>query len=181
MQQTLVAGDSLNFSTTVVGYSAASGWALHFRLLPASGAPIDLSTQPEGATFRCQVAAAATAPWVAGTYTWASWVEKDGEVYTVETGQIVIRQNPRTALAGYDTRTTAAKALESCETALANFKSTGGLVKKYMIAGREMEFQGLADIMKLLSYWRLRVANEQAADAVGAGLANPRVLHARLR
>ena len=159
MQPELIAGDSLNFATTTPGYSAADGWVLNYRLIPrtAGGTPISIVATAEADAHRVQVGAATTAGWAADTYGWAAWVERAGETYTVQTGQIVVRPDPRQAAAGTDTRSTARRALDDCIAALAAWSPT---TKRYRIADREREFNSTADIVKLITYWEGKVAEE---------------------
>lgn len=124
------------------------------------------------------VAPTTTATWTAGEYTWSAWVEKSGERRTVDNGLVTLKYDPN-VVASYDGRTVAQKALEDARTALANFSATSGRVKRYAIAGREMEFDAAADILKLVSFWQNEVSRENAARAVAAGQPNPRRIYLR--
>lgn len=170
MQTDLVAGDSLNFLTTVAEYSAADGWVLKFRLVPrnSANAAILLTSVAEGADHRVQVSSIATANWAADTYGWAAWVDKGTETYTVKTGQIVVTPNPRTAAAGLDTRSLARKALDDAKAAFAAWSPTK---RRYRIGDREMEFSSTAEVLRAISYWQMEVNREAAAgDATQAAL-----------
>ena len=181
MQPQLIAGDTLNFSTAVDGYSPADGWTLKYRLVPvlATGTVVLLQAAAQGQAFVVQTPASTTAGWPAGVYSWTSWVDRAGEVYSVASGQITILPDPRQVAAGYDSRSVAVRALDACEAAMATFNSTGGKVKKYEIAGRTMEFQSIAELMQLHSFWKARVATEQTASSIAQGLGNPRNLFVR--
>lgn len=160
MQQTeLVAGDSLNFLTATTGYSAADGWVLKYRMVPRSGSAsaIDITATAEGADHRVQVAASATANWAAGSYGWAAWVEKAGEKYTVQTGQLTVLADPRQAAPGADTRSTARRALDDAKAAMAAWNPSR---RRFKIGDREQEFNSPADIIKAISYWEGQVLNE---------------------
>lgn len=159
MQERLVSGDSLNFSTTTPGYSAADGWVLKFRLVPrtAGNNAIDLTSEADGEDHRTQVAAAVTAGWTPDTYGWAGWVEKGTEKYTVQSGQIVVKPDPRTAAAGLDSRSEARKALDQAKAALASWTPT---TRRYRIGDREREFNSAAEIIKLITYWEQKVQEE---------------------
>lgn len=172
MQQELIAGDSLNFSTSVPDYLPDDGWVLKYRLVPrtASGSAIDITATAVDSDFVVQIAASITNGWGSDTYTWISWVEKGAEVYTIDDGQIVVRPNPRTLAAGFDGRSQAQKALEDLKTAFATFSATQGMVKRYAIAGREMEFNSASEILKQIAFWEAQLAAEQAAEALAKGL-----------
>jgi hypothetical protein len=163
MQQELIAGDTLNFLTTVTGYSAADGWVLNWRLVPRTIAnpAIVLTSTAEGSDYRTQSPAATTATWAADAYTWTSWVSKGAEVYTVDSGQITIKPNPRTVAAGYDGRSEARKALEQARAALTTYTASQGMTKSYKIADRERVFNSAAEIIKLITYLEAQVTEEE--------------------
>jgi hypothetical protein len=181
MLERLVLGSTLNYPTTVVGYSAADSWILKYRLIPrTSGAAITITciTDPDDATgFRAQVTAATTAAWTAGSYNWASWVEKAAEKYDVDTGSIILVGDPRTVTAPYDLRTTAEKALEDAKAAMAAWSPT---TMRYKIGDREMWFSTRADIVGVVSYWQVEVNREQRKKRLALGLPDPRNTYVRL-
>jgi hypothetical protein len=179
MQETIRCGDTLDFTTTLTDYPASAGWVLTYRLLPrTSGTPISIVGIASDDDHRSTAAAATTAAWTAGDYSWVGYVTLGAESYTVDEGEVTLLPNLRTASA-HDSRSVAEKALEDAETALANFQASGGRVRRYSIAGREMEFDGAGDILKLVSYWRIQVTREHAASAVAKGLADPRRIYLR--
>ena len=179
MLERLVLGSTLNFATTVSGYSAADGWVLKFALVPRTGSSgaLTLTSAADGEQHRVQVASTTTASWTAGVYSWYSWVEKGTEKYDVARGSTELVANPRTAPGPLDLRTEAQKALDAARAALAAWTPTQ---RRYRIAGREMEFAGTAEILKVVSYWEGQVAREENAARVQAGLASRRTIFLRL-
>lgn len=165
MQQKLIAGDSLNFLTTVSEFLPTDGYILKYRLAPrtAGGTVIDLTATAEGSSYRVQAGAATTANWSADTYSWACWVEKAGEVYTVGSGTIQVLPNPRTAVAGVDRRSQAEVSLAAVQALLAGKASSG--VESYEINGRQLKSYPLADLLKL----ERKLKNEVNAEAIAAG------------
>jgi enamine deaminase RidA (YjgF/YER057c/UK114 family) len=178
MQARLVLGDTLNFPTTVAGYSAADGWVLKFVLVPraAGPAPITLTSTADGEQHRVQVGATTTAAWTAGAYSWHSWVEKASEKYSVSSGSITLQADPRSA-ATSDLRSQAQVALEAARAALAAWTPTQ---RSYTIAGRSMTFNSTADILPIVRYWEQQVAREARAEAASKGLDNGRRVFLRL-
>ncbi|MCA3174937.1 MAG: hypothetical protein ING36_05230 [Burkholderiales bacterium] len=171
MKSSLVVGDSLNFVTQVPDYLATEGWTLKYRLIPRSaGASIEISAVAEGESYRVQVAAMTTATWSAGEYSWASWVEKSGESYSLESGAITLAPNPRTATGGYDARSLAQKTLDDLRAAFAAWSASSGRTKRYKIGEREMEFNSVTDIIKLMDYWEGQVTQEQLSADLARGL-----------
>jgi hypothetical protein len=180
MQDTLIVGDTLDFVTSVPSYLASAGYTLKHRLVPrVSGAAISLTATTSGDDYRTTVLPVTTATWTAGDYTWSAWVEKASERHTVDAGTVTLEPDPG-VIAAYDGRTQAEIALADAKTALANFQATGGRVKRYAIAGREMEFDGAGDILTLVSYWQGVVLRESAANAKREGQPDPRRITIRM-
>ena len=173
MQQELIAGDTLNFLTSVPDYLASAGWVLHFRLVPRTGTnpAIAIDAVAEGDDHRTQVAASATGAYAPDSYTWNSWVTLAAEVYTVDAGQITIRPNPRSVAAGYDGRSLAVKTRDDLLAAFATFTSSNGTTRSYRIADRERVFNTAADILVQISFWEREVARETAALLAATGQA----------
>lgn len=175
----LVAGDSLNFLTSVPDYPATDAWVLTYRLVPrtASNTVVVFSAAAEGADYRVQVSRAVTAVWAADSYTWASYVQKGNERVTLESGQIVVTPDPASAVAGYDGRSQAQKAVDDLEAALASFNASNGKVRRYRIADREMEFNTAADILMRLRFWQDKLEQEKlCAHLDGGGKPRNRIL-----
>ena len=180
MQDKIVVGDTLDFVTTLPDYPSST-YTLKYRLIPrTAGTAIDITctagTDPYD--HRCGAAAATTAAWTAGEYSWASWVETGAERYQVDAGTVTLLPNPALATV-YDSRSQAEIALADAKTALASFQASGGRVRRYSIGGREMEFDNGGELLQLVSYWQIEVTREQAAKAVAKGLADPRRIYLR--
>lgn len=179
MQQTITAGDTLSFLAQVPAYPPAGGWTLKYRLVQrvSGGTPIAITASTEGEAYRVAVAAATTAAWVAGAYTWTSWVEGSGEVHSVDGGQLTIQPDPRTTAAGTDGRSEAEQALADAKAALKAWKPT---VRSYTIAGREMQFNSAADVITLIEYWERQVAQEKREADLAAGRPDRRKVYVRM-
>ena len=174
----ITAGDTFNPSVTVTpGYPASAGWVLTYRLIPQTpGLPvITLVCSPAGDDHQPNAAAAVTKLWQPGPYTWASYIERAGESYALEQGQLTLLPDPRTMAAGVDGRSTARRALDQLREALATYSASQGAVAEYEIAGRRMKFRAAEDIIKLIAYWEVQVANEERI-AAGATPARRRIL-----
>lgn len=173
----ILAGDTLDFSVAVSDYPASAGWTLTYSLRGASS--IDLVASADGDAYRVQATAATTATWIPDKYSYAAVVAKDADRYTVGSGSLTIAADLTQAQAGYDSRSIAEKALADAEAALASYNASRGMVKKYTIGQRSMEFSTSSEILEIINYWRLRVANEGAAASIANGLGNPRRLRVR--
>jgi hypothetical protein len=201
MWPTFYVGDTLSFTETVPGYSAADGWVLTYRLVPdvASNDVITVSATASGANHLVLVTAASTASWDSGEYGWFSYVTKLTQRFNVRDGRITLLANPTTIAAGAETRSQAQKAVDDCLEALADIATTAAagsaasgsrLTKRYVIGNREMEFEGTTDQIAqqlgangggLLSFWRGELRNENANKSVAAGRADRRRIYLQAR
>ena len=177
----LIAGDTLNFLTETPGYSAADGWVLTLYLIKrATGGSITtIVGSAEGANHRFTVSATTTAGWTAGDYSWAGRVAKGSEKYSIENvrQQLVVLQDPATAVNGFDGRSQAEKALADAKTALAAWSPT---TRRYKIGEREMEFSSKGDIVGLIHYWQNELARERRAAALAKGMPDPMKSYVRI-
>jgi enamine deaminase RidA (YjgF/YER057c/UK114 family) len=172
----LTAGDTFNPAPTVTpAYPASAGWVLKYRLRhnTAGLGEITLVCAAAGDDHQPSAPAGTTAQWVPGAYSWASWVERGGESYSLESGQITVLPDPRTAAAGVDGRSQAERAVADCKAALATLGASGGRIKRYSIAGREVEFDTAGDALRLLNHWQAELTRERRAASIAAGLGNP--------
>lgn len=194
MQQAIIAGDTLQFATTIADYPASDGWTLKFRLIPRTGGDaivITAATDDEDAdAYEVSVSAATTAGWSAGEYSWAAWVEKDVEKFTVDGwvshdqryrggDSIAIKPDPRT-IAAFDNRSSARKVLDGLLTLYESHASGQGLVAEYSIAGRTMKFRTTADLVEQIRYWQAEVAKEERKARLAAGRDSGATLRVRL-
>lgn len=173
MQQELIVGDTLNFLTAAPDYPATDGWSLHFRLVPrtAVGTVITLDAVAEGENHRTNAPASVTTGWLADRYTWSSWATKGDEAYTIDSGQITLKPDPRSVSAGYDGRSLAQKTLDDLRAAFSTFSATNGTTRSYKIADRERVFSTAAEILIQISYWEREVTRETNAALALAGKA----------
>jgi hypothetical protein len=171
MQSTLVAGDTLNHATRIDGYLPEEGWVLKFRLVPRfpTGTAIGITAIADAGQWVVQAHAPITSGWLPGEYSWAAWVEKGVEKYTVETGILTVLPDPRTASVGTDTRSATERAFDAVN-AMLQGRATDG-VQSYTINGRQLSRYSMADLLKLRDRLRVDLARERRAaglqDAVG--------------
>lgn len=186
MNETLIAGDTLDFTVSVPAYPATGGWTLKYRLTPRFATPVQApvvltaTTNANGVDYNVQSAPAVTVLWAAGLYAWARWVEKTGARQTLdESGELLVKPDPSATVQGYDGRSQAAKAVEDLLTIKATFQSTGRLVESYTIGTRSMTFKNSADLEKELRFWQVQLAKENTAANIARGLGNPRRAYVR--
>lgn len=174
----ITAGDTVEWKKTLADYPASASWVLSYALRNATNR-IDITAGAAGADHQISVAASVSRAWAPGVYSWAAHVTRGAERYTVRSGTIEVRPNLAEAVP-FDARSQAAKAVADLKAALAVFKASAGRVKRYSIAGRDIEFESLTEMMKLLQFWQREVANEDAVDRINAGRPSPLNLQVRL-
>lgn len=174
----IIAGDTLKFSISLGDYLASDGWVLSYSIRNAAN-HYDVTGTASGADHLVEVLASDTATWAPGDYQFAGHVTLGAQRYTVRRGSLRIVSN-FADLVPHEFRSQARKAVDDLKSALAVFKASAGRVKRYSIAGRDIEFESLTEMMKLLQFWQREVANEEAADRINAGRASPLNLQVRL-
>lgn len=162
MIDSLIAGDTLDFTDSVAQYPASAGWTLVYRLVPRFTAPVQapivLTASASGDDHRVQATSVATAAWTAGIYGWARWVEKVGERHSLGTGNLTVLADPAQVAQGADNRNQAQKALDNIDAVLAN-RATHDQ-KSYSIAGRSLEHMSVDELLSLRAYYAARVRKE---------------------
>lgn len=163
------AGDTLEFVTSVPDFPPSAGWTLKYRFIPRFTTPVQLpiditATATADDEYQVLVGPDFTAAWEPGTYNWGRWVEQAGarqvldDLYSM--GSLEILLHPAFAPAGSDNRTQAQKALDDANAALAAFAASNGRVKRYSIAGREMEFETSQQLVAVRNEWQKQVNRE---------------------
>jgi hypothetical protein len=114
-----------------------------------------------------------------GLYAFAAYVKATGVRITAATGELTITPDLSLAAVGYDPRSPAERSLADAEAALANLTASGQKRKEYSIGSRSAKYYTAAELIQAISYWKIRVRNEQHTKAIANGLGNPRNLMAR--
>lgn len=164
---TVVAGDTITWQKTSSDYPAST-WTLKYRLLNAAG-KIDITAGSSGTDHLVSVSSATSANWVAGDYDYIAWVEKAGERYTLGQGRITVTANLAAANT-FDGRTDARVIYDALIAAYKSAAASRAYVAEYEIAGRRMKFDGKADWLTEINYWKAQVIAEDRAAAIAAGL-----------
>jgi hypothetical protein len=164
----VTAGDTVTWQKSLSDYPATASWVLSYTLINSTS-KISITAAASGSDHLVSVAAATTASWAAGTYTWLAVVTKAAERYTVGQGSITIAAN-LAAQATYDTRSTAKKALEAVNALLETYGSKAYL-QGYEINGRKQQFQTPGEFLAFRSKLQAEVAREDNAARIAAGLA----------
>lgn len=173
-------GDTWKWTRTLPDYPAGT-WTLKYRFKNATLATgFEIVATASGTNHAVTVAAATTATYTAGDYTWVAWVEGgSSEVYTIGQGSMEVLPDYRsgTAAAALDDRTHARKMLTAIEAWL---ESRDPGVAEYEIAGRRMKYIPTAELLKLHSRYTGMVAAETNASKVAQGLGGGRKIQFRI-
>jgi hypothetical protein len=178
MNDVLVAGDTLDFSTAVTEFPASDGWTLVYVLVPQFSTPTQTpititSSTYEVTDYRVSEGPAVTANWAAGAYSWYSYVEKSGARETVGNGLLQIRPNPATLAQGYDSRGHARKVLDAIEAVLEKRATLDQ--EAYAIGGRQLSRMPVGDLMRFRQRYVAEVATEDAAARLAQGLGGRKI------
>lgn len=163
---TFTAGDTVAWIKTLDDYPASAGWTLAYAFIN-SAAKFTITASASGDDYSVTVAAATSAAYTSGTYTWVATVTKASERYTVGTGSAVVQPN-LAAASTYDTRSAARKALDAADLALATYGAKAYL-QSYEISGRSQRFQDPGAFMAWRDKLKAEVRREENAAAIAAG------------
>ncbi len=155
------AGDFLTWSQSLSDYPANAGWSLAYTLINAAQ-KLTLTASASGADHLISVAAATTASYAAGTYSWMARVTKGTEIYTIASGSMVILPN-LAALTTYDGRSHAKTMLEAIEAAFEGRASSTQLEME--LNGRRIRSYSLKELIEWRSFYAAEVAKEADAES----------------
>lgn len=162
----ITAGDTVSWTKSLDDYPASASWVLAYAFINAS-AKFTATASASGDDHSVTIAAATSAGFAAGTYTWVATVTKASERFTVGTGTAVVLPN-LAAASTYDTRTAARKALDAADLALATYGAKAYL-QAYEIAGRSQRFQDPGAFMAWRDKLKAEVRREESVAAIAAG------------
>jgi hypothetical protein len=158
----LYTGDTWAWTRTLADYPAPT-WVLKYTLINAASR-INITATADGDAHAVSVAAATTATYTAGTYTWHAFVESGTVRHTVSQGSVLVRVGYSSGTGGADARSPAQVALDAALTAYATYTASRGLVNEYSIGGRSMRFRSVDEITQQIAFWRNEVNKELAAQ-----------------
>ena len=181
----LRAGDTWQWRREDLTNYPATDWALTYRFKNATGG-FEIAASADGANFAVDVAAATTANYAAGDYSWQAQVSNSGtgEKYTIENGELTVLANffSGTATAAFDDRTHAQKALDAINAQLEGRATSDQAEYEIQLADRSLRRVRRATIMQLIQakqYYQGLVAAEEAAKRASEGLPDKRRTYVR--
>lgn len=169
----LYAGDTATWLKTLPDYPAGQGWVLFYELVNGQRR-LHFTAAAQGNDHLVNVAASDTAQWAPGQYDWRARVSRDSQVFTVATGRTAVQPSFAEAV---DARSTARRTLEAIEAVLENRASSA--TAEYQIAGRQLKYIPIPELLTLRDRYRRDVRDEEAAARMAAGLGHPGRIHVR--
>jgi hypothetical protein len=163
----IFANTTNKWTKSLSDYPANDGWTLTYYFVHATAANNKSKVATaSGADFLITLSATDTTSYTVGTYDWFSKASKNGEVYVVGTGRVVVKADPANAAT--------ARSLTHAETMLAAIRaalegSASSDVLEYTIEGRQLKRIPKKDLLEMEQKYATRVANEQASIAQANG------------
>jgi hypothetical protein len=160
------AGDTLDWTDSVSDYPASSGYTLKYVL--AADNIITLTGIANGSDYDFDVAAADTAKWVPGTYSYQAYVTDGTKEFTIEVGTLEVLVNLRVQKPGYDGRSHVKIVLDALEATI-----EGRATKQHSsisIAGRAISLLPPAELRKEYLHYKHLYRRELETERIAAGL-----------
>lgn len=164
---TLRAGDTWKWTRSLADWPATS-WTLKYRAKNAAGG-FEITASASGDDFAVTVAAATTAAYAAGDYSWIAWVEGgSSEKYTVDSGTWTVQSEYRSGLASValDDRSHARKVLDAIE---AFIESNDLQAAQVAIGERQIRNIPIPELIKIRQRYLQEVALEDQKAAIERG------------
>jgi FtsP/CotA-like multicopper oxidase with cupredoxin domain len=159
LPQRIKAGITLDRPVVLTAYPA-NVWAITVHMRgPGS---INVVSVPDGNAHRLRANAEATGTWQPGVYWYSARVSnEDGDVFEIESGEVVIDPNLAEATAGYDGSTHAQRVLSAIEAVLE--KRATQDQERYKINNRELWRTPIPELLTLRDRYRAQVKMEARA------------------
>mgnify|MGYP001197173958 CR=1 FL=1 len=159
------AGDTIAWTVQDARYPAGP-WQLAY-VFHVAGAAVTINGVPDGDAWAVRIPPATSASWPAGAVRWQATVSDGTDRYTLATGQIQIAASIAALIAGTDLRSHAERTLAAIEAKLEGRAGSG--IDEYQIAGRQLKYIPIPDLLRLRDRYRAEVNAERAGQQTGAG------------
>lgn len=158
---------------------ASDGWTLKLTAVGRLGIfSITATADDENADdFKFTAAAAITAAYTAGDYQWQLVATKTTTRYTIAEGWVTLLDNISGRSALYDNRSHAKKVVDAIEAVIENRATLDQM--SYTIGGRSLSKTPVADLLRLLVFYRNEYSDELALENIKKGRGTGRKILAR--
>lgn len=172
----VTAGDTISWSRTLGDYPATAGWVLSYAMRNVDGA-IDITAGADGDDHLVTVAAATSAAWAAGEYTWDAYVTSGAERYKVDYGTLQVEPD-LSVLTMHDGRSHVKQALDNIEAVISGRATEKQLA--YSINGRSLSLTPMEELRAFRTKYLIEYRREQDAERIRNGLGSTRRILTRL-
>lgn len=150
-----------------LGDYPATSWTLKYAFRASATAGFTVNASADGTAHAVSIAAATTAAYAAGKYSWVAYVENGSTKTEVGRGTLIVD----TPLAEADPRTHARKVLDAIEAVLENRATQDQMNYSISVGGssRSLGRTPLADLVALRARYRAEVRQEEEAAKRAAG------------
>lgn len=162
------AGDTVTWQISLGDYPAST-WTLKYQLVSSAG-KISITSAAEGDDHLVTLACTATDDYVAGEYTWQSYVENGGstERYAIGTGTIEVKPNYAAVAGGYDGRSWTRATLDAIRARLRGDASTAQLSRR--VGDLSVGEIPMLDLLKIEAELSARVLKEVNDEQLARGV-----------
>lgn len=170
-------GDTWKWTRSLADYPAST-WTLTYRFKNARGG-FEVTASASGDDYSVTVSATTSATVPAGRYEWVAKVSGGGEVYTVDSGSLLVLANLSAGNAAdrLDLRSHARKTLEAIEAVIENRATLDQ--EEMTLAGRSLKRTPITDLIMLRTRYQNEVRAEEAADKLKNGIRTGRTIGVR--
>jgi hypothetical protein len=177
----VVAGDTLQFTRSVESYPSGDGWTLTYVLSGPDVYHFDATASTDSTGYSVSVAASTTKNWIPGVYVVSAYVSNGTERFKVKPAypKMIVAHDPASATAGGSQLSFAERVLAQFQSALLQVGSN--TVSTASVNGQSYSLQNPTEITKQISYWEGVVRDEKNQARLNAGLGSSSKIYAHFR
>ena len=175
------AGDTFRWDKSLKDYSPADSWALSYSFRSNTGTGFDITASANSANdaWEITVAAATTANYTTGEYSWQAYVTKSTERYVVDYGVTVINRNLNglATSATSDLRTHAKLMISKIQSVLEGRMDAD--IENYSIGGRSINKIPVSELVDILHTYEEKLDKEERKRRLANKHGSGRLIKAR--
>ena len=169
-----VAGDTVKWIKSLADYLPADGWVLTYALVRDGSQETITATDNGDATHAVTIAAATTAAYAVGMYSWQAYATKATERYQVDAGALEVLVDFASQATGHDGRSLVKQTLDALEAVILGRASSDQL--SIAIQGRSISRIAPTELLKWRDIYRAEYAAEKQRARIANGDAGGRLL-----
>ena len=174
-------GDTFRWNKSLSDYTPADSWVLSYSFRSNTGTGFNIigSANSSNSGWEITVAAATTANYTTGEYTWQAYVTKTTQRYVVDNGVTVVHQNLNglATSATTDLRTHAKLMISKIQSVLEGRVDAD--IENYSIGGRSINKIPVSELVNILSTYEEKLDKEERKRRLANRHGSGRVIKAR--